>query len=139
MINDVWVPIGVRYGLPVQEFYSLNPAKLTRYQPYLLERLKHEKGNASEVGWINGLYVSRAIGGVLPKGRKYPDTPIELYDFHEDQDDDDGAEPFTDADRFAMFAEMFNKQSGLKSIEEKEAEERQSRVPDTTIGGGDNG
>lgn len=89
------------------------------------------------MGWVNGLYVSRAIGGVLPKGRKYPDTPIELYSFHEAQDDEE-VQPLTDVDRFAAFATMFNKQSGLKPIEDTETEERQSGVPDT-IGGVDDG
>ena len=140
------MPVGVRYGLSVQEFYALNPAKLTRYQPFLIEKVRHEKEEISEVGWTNGLYVSRAISGVLPKGRKYPDTPIEIY---AKPDEEEEAQPFTDVDRFKMFAETFNKQFELKSVEDKEpaenkpvedtdTEERQSGVPEA-IGGGNDG
>lgn len=75
----------------------------------------------SEVGWVNGLYVSRAIGGVLPKGKRYPDVPIKIYDSGDDNPDgkDEKQEPFTDADNFAAFAAVFNKRrSDLKPINE---------------------
>lgn len=98
------------------------------------------------MGWTNGLYVSRAISGVLPKGRKYPDAPLEIY---ATPDEEEEAQPFTDVDRFKMIAAMFNKQFELKSVEDKDStaekpiedtdtEERQSGVPDT-IGGGSDG
>lgn len=131
----MWVPIGVRYGLDVQEFYSLNPARLERYQPFLQERLKQKNEGISEVGWVNGLYVSRAIGGALPKGKRYPDVPIKIYDSSNDNPDgeEEKQEPFTDADNFAAFAAVFNKRrSDLKPINEMKGAPDESAE---TIGG----
>lgn len=100
------MPIGVKYGLDVQEFYSLNPAKIERYQPFLNERLKQKGESISEVGWVNGLYVSRAIDGVLPKGKRYPDTPIRIYGTLDDDGED--VERFNDVDYFKAIAMTFN-------------------------------
>lgn len=99
------MPIGVRYGLSLDEFYRLNPKKLERYQPFLMERLKKAKDQDSEVGWINGQYVARAVSAVLPKGKRYPETPIRFYGLPEDEE----GNVITDADRFAAWATMFNK------------------------------
>lgn len=61
----------------------------------------------SDVGWMNGLYVGRAIGCCFPKGRKYPDKPMELWGVESTAEESE--EPFTDADRFAGFAAAFNR------------------------------
>jgi len=83
----------------------MNPRKLERYQPFLLERFKRTKENDSELGWIGGQYVARAIGAVMPKGKRYPDEPIRFYGPQEDEE----GNVLTDADRFQAFATMFNK------------------------------
>lgn len=98
----------------METFYRLNPAKMERYQPYMTEMLKHRKDEASMTGWVNGLYVGRAIGASIPNGTKYPDEPLRLYKTAEDEE-----EQLTDADRFFAFAQVFNRkfQSTEKSTE----------------------
>lgn len=110
------MPIGVRYGLSLEEFYRMNPRKLERYQPFLLERFKRTKENDSELGWIGGQYVARAIGAVMPKGKRYPDEPIRFYGSQEDED----GNVITDADRFQAFAAMFNKANEGKFLKESD-------------------
>lgn len=100
------MPIGVQLGIPLFVFWKLNPVKLQRYQTFFVEQLKQKRKEISEQGWTNGLYVGRAIASCFPKGKKYPDEPLVLWN---DGTNDEATEPFTDADRFAGFASMFNK------------------------------
>lgn len=80
---------------------------MERYYPFFTEQLKQRHEDMSAVGWINGLYTGRAIGNCFPKGKKYPEEPLTLWgDGHTT---DEVAEQFTDADKFAGFASMFNK------------------------------
>ena len=110
--------------MPLLTFYSLNPAKLERYEPYLNAWLEEQKATLSEAGWTNGLYVGRAIGTAFSKSAKYPDSPLELYRTVEpDGDDDEGpAQKFTDADRFGAWAAMFNKSREAKTAKEADSE-----------------
>lgn len=87
-------------------FRRLNPKLMERYQPFFAEQMKQRHKDMSDAGWVNGLYVGRAIGNCFPKGKKYPDEPLELWS---DGVVDETTEPFTDAERFAGFAAMFNK------------------------------
>lgn len=83
-----------------------------RYQPYMLEWFKQAKDQESELGWINGLYVTRAISSVLPKGSAYPNTPLTLYGTSEENDEETYV--LSDADRFAGFAIQYNKANESK-------------------------
>lgn len=100
------MPLAVKYGIPLLTFYKLNPVKMLRYLPFFTEQAKQRHKDMSDVGWVNGIYVGRAIGNCFPKGKKYPDEPLKLWG---EGAVDETAEPFTDADRFAGFALMFNK------------------------------
>ena len=88
-------------------FWKMNPAKLERYEPYLVEQLKVKNDEMKVWGWINGLYVKCAIAACLPGGGKYPETPMEIW-LNENVSEND-SEPITDADRFAAWASTFNK------------------------------
>lgn len=88
----------MKYGLSPDEFYRTNPKELERRLPFLAERYRQGKNHMSEVGWMNGHYVARAIGACFPKGKKYPDEYIEFYQ----------SEEVSDADRFWAFAQTYN-------------------------------
>lgn len=87
-------------------FRKLNPKIMERYLPFFKEQMKYRRENMSNVGWVNGIYVGRALGSCLPKGKKYPDEPLALWS---DGTPEETSEPFTDADRFAGFAATFNR------------------------------
>lgn len=103
----------------MQEFYQLNPKLLLRYLPYMKAQRRNRQDEMSDIGWTNGLYVSRAIGSALSKRAKYPESPLQLYQTNDPEEKKDG---FTDADRFAAFATMFNKQFADRKKKEAEAE-----------------
>lgn len=101
----MWIPLAVRYEISLDVFRKLNPKIMERYLPFFKEQAKYRRENMSDIGWVNGLYVGRAIGSCFPKGKKYPDEPMELWS---DGASDEYSEPFTDADRFGAFAAAFN-------------------------------
>lgn len=105
----MWVPLGVKYHIPIDIFYKLNPKKMLRYQPYLSEWLKQSKHEESETGWVNGIYVTKAVAAVLAKQAKYPEEVIDLFGNSQSRSGDEEAYVLTDADRFAGFAIQFNK------------------------------
>lgn len=105
----MWVPLGVKYHIPIDIFYTLNPKKMLRYQPYLSEWLKQSKHEESETGWVNGIYVTKAVAAVLAKQAKYPEEVIDLFGSSQSRSSDEEAYVLTDADRFAGFAIQFNK------------------------------
>lgn len=124
VINDIWVPLGVRYGIPMAVFYKLNPKLMVRYQPYMNEWVKERLTHDSVAGWLAGSYVRDAIGSNFSKSHRYPDKPISFYD----EPDGDEQEQFTDAERFKAFAAVFNKQ-----FTEKEAASKPDKASDEEI------
>ena len=112
----------------MREFYGLNPKLLMRYQPYLTEWIKSNSDERSETGWINGIYIQRAIGASFSKHGKYPEDYIRLYSPEETATDEDGETyVVTDADRFFAFATMFNK------AHEKEFADKKAEVIDAEV------
>ena len=102
----------------MEVFYRLNPKRVQRYQPYMVEWLKQHKEEQSEVGWMNGMYVQRAVGTMLSKKAKYPDKPLKVYGDPEPQTEEEAeAQAFSDAERFAAFAMVFNKNHKAKQPE----------------------
>ena len=105
----MWVPIGVKYHIPMELFYSLNPKKILRDHPYMDEWNKNHHDEESRNGWVNGLYVQRAVGSVLSRNGKYLDEPLTLYRVEGEEAVEEETYTLTDADRFFGFATMFNK------------------------------
>lgn len=67
--------------------------------------MKYRRDNMSDSGWVNGLYVGRAISSCFSKNAKYPEEPLKLWNDGANQEEN---EPFTDADRFGAFVAAFN-------------------------------
>ena len=108
--------------MPMEEFYHTNPKEMERHMPFLIERYKQGKNGMSEVGWMNGHYVARAISACLSKNKSYPDEYIEFYPTEPEEE-------FTDADRFWAFAQMFN--VGAEKKEDVVIEEAGEAIPET--------
>lgn len=96
----------MRYGLPVDEFYRMNPKQIERYQPFLLEKIKYDRDEMSQRGWIDGQYVAKAISINFSKKAKYPDSPIQFYRPTEEIEEEEYR--VTDADKFWAGAMVFN-------------------------------
>lgn len=96
----------MKYEIPINEFYKLNPVKMERYLPFFAEQMKKKREDMTNIGWANGLYTGYAIASCFSKSKKYPEQPIELWKHGATNE---SSESFTDADRFAGFAASFNR------------------------------
>lgn len=109
----MWVPIGVKYGIPTREFYGLNPKLILRYQPYLAKIREKQAEDAHFDGWVHGQYVGAAIGANFSKRAKYPHEPF--YQMVIEDDSEEERYVMTDADRFEAWALTFN--AGHKNLD----------------------
>lgn len=91
----------------MQEFYSLNPKLIMRYQPFMAKRIEKMREDTHFDGWVFGQYIASSIGANFSKKAKYPSQPYYTMDMS-DTDDDSEAYVLTDVDRFKMFALAFN-------------------------------
>lgn len=108
--------MGVRCGLPAEQFYRLNPKLLKRWQPYFNEAMLQSEKDLSKAGWVNGYYVRSAVASSFSKKAKYPEEPI--FQGYVRGDNNEEAHKLNDAERFMIFATQFNK--SFKSKEEKQ-------------------
>lgn len=74
--------IGVDYTL----FWHLNPTKLKPF--FEAERIRN-KGKMQDIeiaGYVNGLYVCKAVSACFSKSAKYPSKPIGIFDLDNKED-----------------------------------------------------
>lgn len=102
----MWVPIGVRYGIPMHEFYSLNPKLVLRYQPFMKLRKEKLQEDTHFDGWVFGQYIAASIGANFSKKTKYPLQPY--YMMQTEDDTEEEAYVLDDVERFKIFAMTFN-------------------------------
>jgi len=97
------------------EFYSLNPKLFKRYRIFYEKKLEESRKRLDEQSWMDGIYVTHAIGATFSKNGKYPKQP-EIVRFDKNanrtarrKNGDNGTQQGTsDADIFAAFAMKFN-------------------------------
>lgn len=111
-------------------FYRLNPTRMIRYQPYMLEWLKVRHYDRSEQGWIDGIYIRDAVACTLVKKAKYPDEPIHFYSTKQEVEAAEEEAAMVDVERFKAFATAFNKQYELSHTDSDVTSEGDT-VPDS--------
>lgn len=80
MIDNVWLPAAIRFGIPVSEFWYLNPKYMKMYQDDYINRKKEEIQLLDISAYYNGIYVQNAIASCFDKKMKYPKKPFSLKD-----------------------------------------------------------
>lgn len=109
MINKEWIPFAVKIGIPINEFYGSTPRQIARRVPFYLQlRDKAERDREEMVsvsGWVNGLYVVRALATMSKK--PYPKEPVEIFDRPEVEAVEEVTNP---ADGFRAWAIVYNDQ-----------------------------
>lgn len=123
-------------------FYSLTPAKMERYLPYMEEWYFQRKEEMSEVGWTNGLYIGRAVGGCISKKSHYPDLPLEIYKRPEPEEDSiqEESQMCFDAQRFLAFATVYNKANEKRfEGDDDDADDAGDESPDALLDGDPSG
>ena len=72
----MWLPAAIRYGIPYETFWKLNPRIMSIYQDAYNKRLQEKYEDLDYAAWLNGMYVMNAIGSAFNKNSKYPEAPI---------------------------------------------------------------
>lgn len=76
MIDDVWLPAALRYGISMDVFWNLNPKYMYMYQKEYI-REKEEQIKLMDISaYYNGMYVQQAIAACFSKNAKYPKKPL---------------------------------------------------------------
>lgn len=72
----MYLPAAIRYGIPYETFWHLNPVKLGIFQDVYNDRVKEQDELLDFTAWRNGMYMVNAIQSALfPKKAKYPEKP----------------------------------------------------------------
>ena len=90
----------------------LNPRIMNAYQEAFTEKKKQEAQIIDLSAYYNGIYCLRAIGAAFSKSSKYPSHP---YNSLMDKEEQEEAEPLSEAEQFKLWALCWN-----KKFEEKE-------------------
>lgn len=73
MVNEVWLPAAIRFGIDYKDFWGLNPKILKLYQA----RYEEQIDVMHMEGWIHGQYMLAAIETALDsKKNPYPKEPF---------------------------------------------------------------
>ena len=99
------MPTAVRYGVPEQMFWGMNPRLLEPWQRMYEFEQQEEADKQDYIAWLNGKYVLEAIGAALD-GKKCP-YPSEPYSIQARREEQDEANKIA-ADKFMAFAMAFN-------------------------------
>lgn len=100
------MPIAIRYGVPMDIFWDLNPKKLDPWQRMFEFRQQEEADKRDYDAWLQGQYFAAAIGAAFD-GQKSP-YPSEPFSITQRRDEQAEANRVA-ADKFWAFAMAFNK------------------------------
>ena len=77
-IEKVWLPQCLAIGIPYETFWKLNPKLIKPFAKVFKNKKEEEREIINYTAWLNGIYVSRAIGSCFSKENHYPQSPIDL-------------------------------------------------------------
>lgn len=98
--------MAIRYGVPENIFWKLNPRRLEAWQRSYLFTEQKRADERDYQAWLNGQYVLAAIGAVLDGKRSpYPEEPFSVIERRDKQKAEDQAA----SANFMAFAMAFNK------------------------------
>lgn len=74
-----WFPAAVRFNIPYDTFWNLNPRIMEIYQDKYISQIEEQRDMMNLSAWLQGQYQVLAISTALNgKKCKYPDKPFEL-------------------------------------------------------------
>lgn len=99
----MWLPAALKYGVPYEAFWKMNPKRLKPFQDAYNQKMQDEADKINYSCWLMGQYMVCAIQKALePKKSKYPDQPFGMQGNNGDEDSD------ISAIKFGEFADAFN-------------------------------
>lgn len=109
MIDQIWLPAAIRYRIPYDIFWKMNPKILTIYQDAYIQNKEEEYKSADYRAWLEGAYILRSIQCALsPKKIKYYEKPFTAEE----------KSTLSDEEKFLLWVEEFNRR-----FEEQTADE----------------
>ena len=100
MIDEVWLPSAIRFGIPVDVFWTLNPKYMYVYQEDYMRRKKEEMQLLDVSAYYQGIYTMRAVSACLSKKASYPKQPLSLQK---------SEKPLSQEERFKLWVDEFNR------------------------------
>lgn len=109
LIEDIWLPAALRFGISMDVFWTLNPKYMYLYQSEYV-REKEEQIKLLDVSaYYNGLYVQQAIASCFSKKAKYPQKPFSLMP---------QKKAISKEERFKLWIQEYNRKFDEKSKED---------------------
>lgn len=78
MIDDVWLPAALKFGITIEVFWTLNPKYMYMYQEEYIREKKEQMKMLDISAYYQGIYVQQAIASCFSKRAKYPEKPLLL-------------------------------------------------------------
>lgn len=104
-------------------FWHLNPKKLEPFFEAQQANLDIEYDKIRIASHQTGLYVRLAVASIFSNSAEYPEVPFGREDEQQTADQQDsGAKPLTDAEKFEMWMIVHNQQLKQKRAKQKEAD-----------------
>lgn len=85
------------------------------YQDVFIKNRKEEFEKIDYTAWLNGRYISEAIGSCFSKKAKYPTQPYSYKNLEQNENISDDLRAEIAAKKFEAFAEVFNKKFESKN------------------------
>ena len=97
----MYLPAAIRYGIPYETFWHLNPRLLMIYQDEYIKRKKEQAELLDRAAWLFGSYNVNAVqAAIMPRKVKYVKQPQSQRK----------AEELSGAEKFKAWAVAFNAQ-----------------------------
>lgn len=72
------MPAAIRFRIPVDIFWTLNPKLMYLYQEEYIKEKEEEIKMMDAAAYYQGLYVQQAIASCFDKKAKYPKKPLSI-------------------------------------------------------------
>lgn len=96
----MWLPAALRFGIPIEVFWSLNPKYMYMYQDAYIKEKEEQIKLIDVSAYYNGIYVQQAIASCFDKKLKYPKKPLSLIEKKKE---------LSGEEKFKLWVEEFNK------------------------------
>lgn len=100
MINEIWLPAALRFGIPIEVFWNLNPKYMYMYQDEYIREKEEQIKLLDVAAYYQGLYVQQAIASCFSKRARYPKKPLSLTEQEK---------PLSGEEQFKLWVQEFNK------------------------------
>lgn len=100
MINEIWLPAALRFGIHIDVFWNLNPKYMYMYQDEYIREKEEQIKLLDVAAYYQGLYVQQAIASCFSKRARYPKKPLSLTE---------QKKPLSGEEQFKLWVQEFNK------------------------------